>query len=74
MGIGLSHIKHVKLPVTDLRRSAAWYRSLFDLELIAEYVEQGEVRGVSLFDRDGGFEIAPATAGVLRRSAQSRRI
>lgn len=58
MGIGLSHIKHVKLPVADLQRSASWYRALFDLELIAEYVEQGEVRGVSLFDRDGGFEIA----------------
>jgi hypothetical protein len=31
---------------------------LFDLELIAESGEQGEVRGVSPFDRDGGFEIA----------------
>jgi len=58
VGIGLSHIKHVKLPVADLQRSASWYQALFDLELIAEYVEQGEVRGVSLFDREGGFEIA----------------
>jgi catechol 2,3-dioxygenase-like lactoylglutathione lyase family enzyme len=58
MGIGLSQIKHVKLPVADLRRSALWYRELFDLELVAEYAEQGEVRGVSLLDRDGGFEIA----------------
>jgi catechol 2,3-dioxygenase-like lactoylglutathione lyase family enzyme len=57
VGIGLSQIKHVKLPVADLRRSASWYRALFDLELVAEYVEQGEVRGVSLLDRDGGFEI-----------------
>jgi catechol 2,3-dioxygenase-like lactoylglutathione lyase family enzyme len=58
MGVGLTQIKHVKLPVTDLRRSASWYQALFDLELVAEYVEQGEVRGVSLLDRDGGFEIA----------------
>jgi catechol 2,3-dioxygenase-like lactoylglutathione lyase family enzyme len=58
VGIGLSQIKHVKLPVADLRRSASWYQALFDLELIAEYVEQGELRGVSLLDRDGGFEIA----------------
>ncbi|HEY3009609.1 MAG TPA: VOC family protein [Micromonosporaceae bacterium] len=58
MGIGLSQIKHVKLPVADVRRSASWYWALFDLELVAEYVEQGEVRGVSLLDRDGGFEIA----------------
>jgi catechol 2,3-dioxygenase-like lactoylglutathione lyase family enzyme len=57
VGIGLSQIKHVKLPVADLQRSASWYRALFDLELIAEFVEQGEVRGVSLLDRDGGFEI-----------------
>jgi catechol 2,3-dioxygenase-like lactoylglutathione lyase family enzyme len=57
VGIGLSQIKHVKLPVADLRRSASWYQALFDLELITEYVEQGEVRGVSLLDRDGGFEI-----------------
>lgn len=58
MGIGLSQIKHVKLPVADVPRSASWYRALFDLELVAEYVEQDEVRGVSLLDRDAGFEIA----------------
>ena len=57
VGIGLSQIKHVKLPAADLRRSASWYRALFDLELLTEWVEQGEVRGVSLLDRDGGFEI-----------------
>jgi hypothetical protein len=58
MGIGLSHIKHVKLPVTDPRRSASWYPAFFDLELIAGGRRAGELRGVSLFDRDGGFEIA----------------
>ncbi len=58
MGIGVSQIKHVKLPVADLRRSAAWYWALFDLELVNEYVEDGDVRGVSLLDRDAGFEIA----------------
>jgi catechol 2,3-dioxygenase-like lactoylglutathione lyase family enzyme len=58
MSIGLSQIKHVKLPVTDQRRRASWYLTLFDLELVAEYVEQGEVRGVSLLDREAGFEIA----------------
>jgi catechol 2,3-dioxygenase-like lactoylglutathione lyase family enzyme len=57
MGIGLSQIKHVKLPVADLKRSASWYRTLFDLELVTEYVEDGELRGVSLADRDAGYEI-----------------
>jgi catechol 2,3-dioxygenase-like lactoylglutathione lyase family enzyme len=58
MAIGLTQIKHVKLPVTDLRSSASWYCTLFDLELATEYAEQGEVRGVSLLDREGGIEIA----------------
>jgi catechol 2,3-dioxygenase-like lactoylglutathione lyase family enzyme len=58
MGLGLSQIKHVKLPVADLRRSALWYRTVFDLDVVVEYVEVGEVRGVMLRDPDGGFEIA----------------
>jgi catechol 2,3-dioxygenase-like lactoylglutathione lyase family enzyme len=51
-------IRHAKIPVTDLRRSAAWYRSLLDLELAAEFSEQGVVRGVQLMDPAGGFGIA----------------
>jgi catechol 2,3-dioxygenase-like lactoylglutathione lyase family enzyme len=58
MGIGLSQIKHVKLPVSDLRRSASWYRTLLDLDLVTEYFEDGQVRGVTLADRGAGFEIA----------------
>jgi catechol 2,3-dioxygenase-like lactoylglutathione lyase family enzyme len=58
MGIGLSAIKHVKLPVTDLRRSTAWYRDLFDFEVATEYFEDGAVRGVQLRDPDAGIELA----------------
>ncbi|NUT32148.1 MAG: VOC family protein [Hamadaea sp.] len=58
MGLGLSKIKHIKLPVTDVRRSVSWYREVFDLELFMEFAEQGEIRGASLLDRDGGYEIA----------------
>lgn len=58
MGIGLTKIKHVKLPVTDIQRSVVWYQSLLDLELNMEFTEQGVVRGASLLDRDGGYEIA----------------
>jgi catechol 2,3-dioxygenase-like lactoylglutathione lyase family enzyme len=58
VGIGVTQITHVKLPVTNLQRSASWYQALFDLELIAEFAESGEVRGVSLLDRDGDFELA----------------
>jgi hypothetical protein len=58
MGIGLTKIKHVKLPVSDLQRSVAWYQSLLDLELRTEFVEDGIIRGASLLDRDVGYEIA----------------
>jgi catechol 2,3-dioxygenase-like lactoylglutathione lyase family enzyme len=58
MAIGLKHIWHAKLPVADVAASTAWYRSLLDLELGAEFVEDGELRGVQLFDRDGHFGIA----------------
>jgi catechol 2,3-dioxygenase-like lactoylglutathione lyase family enzyme len=58
MGIGLTKIKHVKLPVSDLQRSVSWYQSLLDLERHMEFVERGTVCGASLIDRDGGFEIA----------------
>jgi catechol 2,3-dioxygenase-like lactoylglutathione lyase family enzyme len=58
MGLGLRRIRHVKLPVTDLARSVAWYRSLLELELVAEFAEDGELRGVQLVDPDGAFGIA----------------
>jgi catechol 2,3-dioxygenase-like lactoylglutathione lyase family enzyme len=58
MSLGLRRIRHVKLPVTDVRRSMAWYRSLLDLELAAEFAEQGVVRGVQLMDPAGRFGIA----------------
>ncbi|MEV2268189.1 VOC family protein [Nonomuraea africana] len=58
MALGVVRIRHVKLPVTDLRRSVAWYRSLLDLEVAAEFAEQGTVRGVQLSAADGGFAIA----------------
>lgn len=58
MGLGLRRIRHVKLPVTDLARSVAWYRSLLELELAGEFAEDGELRGVQLVDPDGAFGIA----------------
>lgn len=40
MTLGLTRIRHAKVPVADLRLSMAWYRSLLDLELAAEFAEQ----------------------------------
>ena len=41
MRIGLTKIKHVKLPVSDLQASVSWYQSLLDLDLHMEFVEDG---------------------------------
>lgn len=48
MGIGMTKIHHVKIPVTDLTRSAAWYTTLLDLVPLREFVEQGALCGVAL--------------------------
>jgi catechol 2,3-dioxygenase-like lactoylglutathione lyase family enzyme len=58
VALGLTRIRHAKVPVTDLRHSVAWYQSLLGLELAAEFAEQGVVRGVQLMDPAGGFGIA----------------
>lgn len=54
----IERIAQVKLPVSDLARSVAWYRDLLDLRLWAEFVEDGELRGAGLIDRGGRYNIA----------------
>jgi catechol 2,3-dioxygenase-like lactoylglutathione lyase family enzyme len=56
--MGLRRIRHVKVPVTNLRRSVGWYQRLLDLEPVAEFVEQGELRGIALVDKSGAYGIA----------------
>jgi catechol 2,3-dioxygenase-like lactoylglutathione lyase family enzyme len=55
---GLERIGQVKLPVTDLARSVAWYCAVLDLRLWGEIVEDGVLRGAGLMAPDGGFNIA----------------
>jgi catechol 2,3-dioxygenase-like lactoylglutathione lyase family enzyme len=55
----LTRIRQVKIPVSDLRRSVAWYRKALDLDLAGEFVEQGVLRGAVLADRQSGFVVAP---------------
>lgn len=38
-------VRQIKLPVSDLARSARWYADLFDLELANEFYEDSAVRG-----------------------------
>jgi catechol 2,3-dioxygenase-like lactoylglutathione lyase family enzyme len=55
---GLGHIAQIKIPVTDLARSVAWYQRLLDLRLWAEFVEDGMLRGAGLIDPQGRFNVA----------------
>ena len=41
MGIGVTKVKHVKIPVTDLQISVDWYCRLMDLTLAHEFIEHG---------------------------------
>lgn len=54
----IAHIAQVKLPVTDLAASAAWYAAVLDLRHWVEIVEDDEVRGVGLIDREGRFNVS----------------
>lgn len=54
----LSGIHHVKLPVTDVGRSRRWYEQVLGLEVEIEFVEEGELRGVALRQRDGDLRLA----------------
>lgn len=58
MSIGMTGIRHVKIPVADLVRSASWYARLMDLVPFREFVEQGALRGVALRSPEGRFVIA----------------
>lgn len=58
MGIGMTKVLHVKIPVTDLERSASWYAALMDLELSREFIEDGELRGAALHSPEAGFAFA----------------
>jgi catechol 2,3-dioxygenase-like lactoylglutathione lyase family enzyme len=57
MSSGVLQILQVKIPVTELRSSATWYRDLLDLEVAMEFEEDGAVRGVVLANRAAGFVI-----------------
>lgn len=54
---GTTRIQQVKVPVTDLHRSVAWYRALLGLDLMREFVEDGLLCGATLVNRESGFLI-----------------
>ena len=54
----MTKVQHVKIPVTDLARSVAWYSRLLDLVPFREFVEQGALRGAALRSPEAGFAVA----------------
>lgn len=54
----LDGIHHVKLPVRDLEHSRDWYASRLGYVPAIEFIEHGELRGLSLRHPNGGPEIA----------------
>ena len=62
-------VHHVKVPVTDIRRSREWYERVFDLQPEVEFPDDdGVVRGVA-YHAKGGFTLAlrenPAVARAV---------
>jgi catechol 2,3-dioxygenase-like lactoylglutathione lyase family enzyme len=44
----IAGIHHIKLPVSDVRRSRAWYERVLGFEVVIEFVEDDELMGVAL--------------------------
>jgi catechol 2,3-dioxygenase-like lactoylglutathione lyase family enzyme len=51
-------IHHVKVPVTDLDRSRAWYESRLGYQTRIEFVERGMLMGVVMSHPNGGPDLA----------------
>jgi catechol 2,3-dioxygenase-like lactoylglutathione lyase family enzyme len=54
----LAGVHHLKLPVSDLERSRAWYESRLGYALQIEFVEQGTLMGIGLSHLNGGPYLA----------------
>jgi catechol 2,3-dioxygenase-like lactoylglutathione lyase family enzyme len=69
LNASLQGFHHVKLPVSDLRRSRDWYEQVLGLVTEFDFVEEGELMGVALRSRDGSVRLAlrldPARAAAV---------
>jgi catechol 2,3-dioxygenase-like lactoylglutathione lyase family enzyme len=63
----LDGIHHLKLPVSDLEQSQAWYQDRFGYEVLIDFVEDGVRMGVSMRHPNGGPDLA------LRRDPERAR-
>ncbi|KAA9165549.1 VOC family protein [Amycolatopsis acidicola] len=54
----LDGVHHLKLPVSDLGRSRAWYESRLGYRVTTEFTEHGEVMGLAMTHPSGGPMLA----------------
>lgn len=54
----LDGIHHLKLPVTDLEQSLAWYLDRLGYFVMKEFVEDGVLMGLSMSHPNGGPDLA----------------
>ena len=54
----LDGIHHLKLPVSDLERSLAWYRERLGYEVMHQFVEDDVLMGVAMTHPNGGPDFA----------------
>src|SRR5262249_56694653 len=54
----LAGVHHLKLPVTDLARSRDWYQTRLGYQVVAEFVEQGQLMGYAMTHSNGGPALA----------------
>lgn len=62
----------VAIPVSDLVRSAVWYRDVLDLQYVREFGDQHEVSGCALADFDAHYMIALRRRGATAGHADLR--
>jgi catechol 2,3-dioxygenase-like lactoylglutathione lyase family enzyme len=54
----LDGIHHLKLPVTDLERSLAWYQHRLGYDVMKEFVEDGVLIGIAMTHPNAGPDLA----------------
>jgi catechol 2,3-dioxygenase-like lactoylglutathione lyase family enzyme len=54
----LAGVHHLKLPVSDLKRSTEWYESRLGYSPVQEFREEGRLMGLVMDHPDGGPSLA----------------
>lgn len=71
MELKINHLQHVGLPVTDIKRSVAFYESLgFRDSMSREFIHQGQTVRVAMMEKSGVvmelYQLGPADLEEIR--------